>query len=83
VLRGTAIEVHDILSTRPSVKGEITLVIAPPEQNALRASDEDIQAAIEEALKSMPAAKAASDVAKRFNLAKKDVYARILARKNE
>jgi 16S rRNA (cytidine1402-2'-O)-methyltransferase len=83
VLRGTAIEVHDILSTRPSVKGEITLVIAPPEQNALRASDEDIQAAIEEALKSMPAAKAASDVAKRFNLAKKDVYTRILARKNE
>jgi 16S rRNA (cytidine1402-2'-O)-methyltransferase len=83
VLRGTAMEVHDILSARPSVKGEITLVIAPPEQNALQASDEDIEAAIDEALKSMPAAKAAADVAKRFNLAKKDVYTRILARKDE
>ena len=81
VLRGTAMEVHDILSARPSVKGEITLVIAPPEQNTSQASDEDIESAIDDALKSMPAAKAASDIAKRFDLAKKDIYARILARK--
>ena len=81
VLRGTAAEVHEILSTRPSVKGEITLVIAPPEQNTSQASDEDIESAIDDALKSMPAAKAASDIAKRFDLAKKDIYARILARK--
>ncbi len=81
VLRGTAMEVHEILSTRPSVKGEITLVIAPPEQNTSQASDEDIESAIDDALKSMPAAKAASDIAKRFDLAKKDIYARILARK--
>ena len=32
-------------------------------------------------LKSMPAAKAAADIAKRFDLAKKDIYSRILARK--
>ena len=83
VLRGTAMEVHEILSTRPSVKGEITLVIAPPEQNTSQASDEDIEAAIDEALKSMPAAKAAADIAKRFDLAKKEIYARILALKNE
>jgi 16S rRNA (cytidine1402-2'-O)-methyltransferase len=81
VLRGTAMEVHDILFARPSVKGEITLVIAPPVQNSSQASDEDIESAIDDALKSMPAAKAASDIAKRFNLAKKDIYARILARK--
>ena len=83
VLRGTASEVQNILSARASVKGEITLVIAPPEQNAVQASDETIEAAIDEALKSMPAAKAAADIAKRFELAKKDIYARILARKNE
>jgi 16S rRNA (cytidine1402-2'-O)-methyltransferase len=81
VLRGAALEVRGILSARPSVKGEITLVIAPPEQNSSRASEEDIEEAIDDALKSMPAAKAASDIAKRFDLAKKDIYARILARK--
>lgn len=82
VLRGTALEIHETLSARPSVKGEITLVIAPPEQNMVRASDETIQFAIDAALKAMPAAKAAADIAKRFELAKKDIYARILARKN-
>jgi hypothetical protein len=56
-------------------------VIAPPEQNSAQASDEVIEEAIDDALKSMPAAKAAADVAKRFDLAKKDIYARILARK--
>jgi 16S rRNA (cytidine1402-2'-O)-methyltransferase len=81
VLRGTALEVCGILSARPSVKGEITLVIAPPEQNALQASDAAIESAIDDALKSMPAAKAAADVARHFDLAKKDIYARILARK--
>ena len=81
VLRGTALEVHGILSTRPSVKGEITLVISPAEQNAVQASDEDIESAIDDALKFMPAAKAAADIAKRFDLAKKDIYTRILARK--
>jgi 16S rRNA (cytidine1402-2'-O)-methyltransferase len=83
VLRGTASEVQEILMSRPSVKGEITLVIAPPEHNAVQASDEDIESAIDEALKSLPAAKAAADIAKRFDLAKKDIYSRILARKNE
>ena len=83
VLRGTALEVQAILAARPSVKGEITLVIAPPEPGALQASDADIEAAIDAALETMPAAKAAADVAKRFELAKKDIYARILARKND
>jgi 16S rRNA (cytidine1402-2'-O)-methyltransferase len=82
VLRGTALEVHDILKARPSVKGEITLVIAPPDQNAAEVSQEELESAIDEALQSMPAAKAASEVAKRFDLARKTIYARILARKN-
>lgn len=83
VLRGTATEIHDVLAARASVKGEITLVIAPPEQNSLQPSDEDIEAAIGTALQSMPAAKAAAEVARRFALPKKDIYARILARKGE
>ena len=83
VLRGTATEVQEILSARASVKGEITLVIAPPEPGATQASEQDIESAIDAALETMPAAKAAADVAKRFDLTKKDIYARILARKNE
>jgi 16S rRNA (cytidine1402-2'-O)-methyltransferase len=82
VLRGTALEIRDILKVRPSVKGEITMVIAPPDQSAAHVSEEDLESAIDEALQSMPAAKAASEVARLFDLARKDVYARILARKN-
>jgi 16S rRNA (cytidine1402-2'-O)-methyltransferase len=81
VLRGTASEVQEILAARASVKGEITLVIAPPEPGAAQTSDADIEAAIAVALETLPAAKAAADIAKRFDLAKKDIYARILARK--
>ncbi len=81
VLRGTATEVQEILGARPSVKGEITLVISPPEQGTSQASEADIEAAIDAALATMPAAKAAADVARRFDLAKKDIYARILARR--
>lgn len=80
-LRGTAMEVHGILAARPSIKGEITLVIAPPEQKTVQVSEAAIEAAIDEALKSMPAARAAAEIARRFELPKKDVYARILARK--
>jgi 16S rRNA (cytidine1402-2'-O)-methyltransferase len=83
VLRGTALEVHDILKARPSVKGEITLVIAPPDASAATASDEDIESAIDDALQTMPAGRAASDVAKRFDVPKKEIYARILARRHE
>ncbi len=82
VLRGSALEVQETLASRPSVKGEITLVIAPAEQAAAQASDATIEAAIDAALISMPAAKAAADIARRYDLAKKDIYARILARKN-
>jgi 16S rRNA (cytidine1402-2'-O)-methyltransferase len=81
VLRGTASEVQAVLAARASVKGEITLVIAPPEPGAAQTSDADIEAAIAVALETLPAAKAAADIAKRFDLAKKDIYARILARK--
>ena len=82
VLRGTALEIHDILKARPSVKGEITLVVGPPDQSAVAISDDIIEAAIDKALQSMPAAKAASEVAKRFDLVKKDIYTRILAQKD-
>ncbi len=83
VLRGAAEEVQVILAARASVKGEITLVIGPPAADEAIASEETIEAAITEALRTLPTAKAAADIARRLNIPKKDIYARILARKDD
>lgn len=61
-------------------KGEIVVVVAPPGE-APPASAEDADAALAEALTRLPAAKAAGEVAKRFNLDRKALYARALAMK--
>ena len=81
VLRGTAEDVRHILAARESVKGEIVLVIAPPDEEQEAASEEDIEEAITRALEDQSASKAASAVAKAFNLSKDEIYARILRRK--
>jgi 16S rRNA (cytidine1402-2'-O)-methyltransferase len=80
VLRGTASEIAETLSARPSVKGEITLIIGPPaEEEAV--ADDVLDQAIAQAVEAMPASKAASEIAKRFNLNRSDIYQRILAMK--
>ena len=83
VLRGSASEIVASLAARPSVKGEITLLIGPPAGTGEQASEAEIGSAIAEALKSSPASKAASDVARKLGLNRKDIYARILAAKND
>ena len=80
VLRGSAAEIASRLEARPSVKGEITLLVGPQEEED-EISEADLDAAITQALVEMPASKAASEVAKRFNLNRSDIYQRILARK--
>ena len=81
VLRGTASGIAEQLAARASVKGEITLLVGPPQDDEA-VSDEDLDEAITQALASMPASKAASELAKRFNLNRQDIYQRILARKD-
>ena len=81
VLRGTASGIAEQLAARASVKGEITLLVGPPQEDEA-VSDEDLDEAITQALASMPASKAASELAKRFNLNRQDIYQRILARKD-
>jgi 16S rRNA (cytidine1402-2'-O)-methyltransferase len=83
VLRGTAAAIAATLGKRPSVKGEITIVVGPPAEADHAATDADVEAAIAAALTTLPASKAATEVARRFGLAKKDVYDRILALKGE
>lgn len=81
VLRGSATDVAQLLASRDSIKGEITLVIGPPVAEETVAGEAEIEAAISAALAELPASQAAAQVAKSLGLAKKDVYARILARK--
>lgn len=80
VLRGTASEIAAALALRLSVKGEITLIVGPPAEEEAVAEDV-LDAAIGAALEAMPASKAASGIAKRFNLNRSDIYQRILSRK--
>lgn len=58
-------------------KGEIVIVVAPPGE-APPASAEDADAALAEALTRLPVSKAAGEVAKRFGLDRKALYARAM-----
>lgn len=80
VLRGTPLEVALTLEGRPSIKGEITLCLAPPEDKPAAVDDGEIERALAETLTRLPAGKAASEIARRFGIDRKDVYRRILAR---
>ncbi len=80
VLRGAAAEIATQLEARPSVKGEITLLVGPPAGEE-EVSETELENAITHALAEMPASKAASELAKRFNLNRSDIYQRILSRR--
>jgi 16S rRNA (cytidine1402-2'-O)-methyltransferase len=79
MLRGTADEIAAVLAARPAIKGEITIVAGPPAE--MTHSLEEAEPAMREALAAMPASKAAAEIAKRFGLPRKEVYARMLALK--
>ncbi len=82
-LRGSAQSIHATLAARPSVKGEIVVVVAPVPDNDQPADEQAIEAAITEALVSLPASKAAAHVAKLLHLTRDDIYARIVKRKSD
>jgi 16S rRNA (cytidine1402-2'-O)-methyltransferase len=56
-------------------KGEIVLIVGPPSDEVVTEAG-DVDAALLEALQTMPAAKAAGAIAKRFGRERSDVYAR-------
>lgn len=56
-------------------KGEIVLIVGPPSGEALPETG-DVDAALREALQSMPAAKAAGAIAKRFGMDRSELYAK-------
>jgi 16S rRNA (cytidine1402-2'-O)-methyltransferase len=60
-------------------KGEIVIVVGPPRQGA-QASDEDLDAALDEALARLSPSRAAGEVAERLKVPRKRAYARALER---
>lgn len=81
-VRGDALAVQAELAARETIKGEITLVVSPPGDAAPPAQDEIDQALLEAAAR-MPAGKAAAEIAHRFGLAKRELYARLLVLKDQ
>ncbi len=82
ILRGTATDIYAILSARAAIKGEFVLAIAPAITDAPPTDDKVIDAAIDDALLTLSASKAAAHVAKTLNLTRDYVYGRILVRKH-
>lgn len=65
-------------------KGEIVVIVAPPNAVAAEDGDDDaIAAALIEAMADMPVAKAAKAIAARFGRERSDIYARALALKGQ
>ncbi len=62
-------------------KGEIVIVVGPPEQGDAAPAEDDIDQALREAMARLPTAKAASEVAKTLGLDRKALYTRALALK--
>jgi 16S rRNA (cytidine1402-2'-O)-methyltransferase len=58
-------------------KGEIVIVVAPPADDAA-ASEEDLDAALGEALATLSPSRAAAEVAERLGVPRKRAYARAL-----
>jgi 16S rRNA (cytidine1402-2'-O)-methyltransferase len=82
VLRGRASEVAAAIAARGGLKGEITLVVAPPEP-ADHIDDAEIDEALSAALAEMTPGKAASLLARRFGRPRRELYQRALALKGD
>ncbi len=74
---GTLSNLGDRLAGVPPLRGETVIVVGPPGE-APRASDEDVDALLAEAVARLPVAKAASEVAKKTGLDRRLLYARAL-----
>jgi 16S rRNA (cytidine1402-2'-O)-methyltransferase len=81
VVTGTASELAARYAAQEP-QGEIVLIIGPPADDVAYESG-DVDAALREALDTMPAAKAAGVIAKRFGLERSDVYARATQLKSQ
>ncbi|MBV8865812.1 MAG: 16S rRNA (cytidine(1402)-2'-O)-methyltransferase [Acidobacteriaceae bacterium] len=77
-LRGTAAEIRGELESRPSIKGEITLVIAGAEES--RISGDPAEEVWRREAEGIPRMEAIKSVAKQMQLPKREVYRRVAER---
>jgi 16S rRNA (cytidine1402-2'-O)-methyltransferase len=75
---GTLGELSERYADKPP-KGEIVIVVGPPAEQD-EASDDDLDAALDEALTRLSASRAAAEVAAKLNIPRKRAYARALER---
>jgi 16S rRNA (cytidine1402-2'-O)-methyltransferase len=80
VRSGTLEELAAHYETNGAPKGEIVVLIGPPEVQAAEAGD--IDAALLDAMQRLPMKAAANEVADVFGLSKRDLYQRALQLKN-
>ena len=83
VLRGTAAEVLEALSSRENVKGECVVIIAGRKADTQTLDEAQIARIIADAASALPASKAAQQVAKLTGLARDEAFARILKLKGK
>ena len=57
-------------------------MVGPPVEQSVEASEDDVEAALLEALERLPTSKAAGEVAQRFGLDRKELYVRATALKS-
>lgn len=78
--RGTLGELAAHYAEAGAPKGEIVLLIGPPEAGSV--SEEDLETALIAALQKRSVKEAAAEIAARFSLPKRDIYQRALALKD-
>ena len=83
VLRGQPPELAADITKRGGLKGEITLVIAPPEAGAAAPETDELDEMLRDCLSRMGVKEVAAEIAARTGLGKRQLYARALALKDE
>lgn len=78
--RGTLGELKAFYDLAAGVKGEIVLLIGPPEARPAR-QEADLDAILRELVRDMPMGKAATEAARRTGLPRKELYDRLLSLK--
>lgn len=82
VMRGSAGDLLAQINQRGGIKGEITMAIWPGTVKSVEPDDKRVSDALKLAIQTMPAAKAALDVAKQFGLQKRQLYDAAVSLKN-
>ncbi len=83
ILRGKAVDIAALLSSRTSIKGEITLIVGPPAEEDAVITVAEMDEALVLAAQGLPAGQAAAEVARKLGISRKLAYDRLLLLKGK